>query len=124
MNIAFTQHASEPGITMTFDIETAVFTLAGGEAEGVRKLRALATLLDIEIPKGLKITSDGTSHMVYDGDRNALHYFRTSGPSANHGPLRGASEVKAAYIAHLIEERVKKLEEDEREARYAYANNI
>ena len=99
MNIALTQHTTAPGTTLTFDIETAVHTLWGDEGDGIKKLRALATLLDIEIPKGLRT-------------------IREENDTVN------AKQMKAAYIADLIEKRVRVLEDSEREDRYAYANNI
>tara|TARA_R110002020_G_scaffold299801_1_gene515430 strand:+ start:1100 stop:1450 length:351 start_codon:yes stop_codon:yes gene_type:complete len=116
MNIAFTRHASAPGTTLTFDIETAVHTLWGGEGDGIKKLRALATLLDIEIPKGLRTIREEKYYYVYDNIGTLVF--------SDYDDTVNATQMKAAYIADLIEKRVRVLEEDEREARYARANNI
>lgn len=116
MNIAFSQHASEPGITMTFDIETAVHTLWGGEGDGIKKLRALATLLDIEIPKGLRTIREDKYYYVYDHTGELVF--------SDYDDTVNATQMKAAYIAHLIEKRVRVLAYDEREARYARTHNI
>lgn len=98
---------THPGkITATFDLESAVYN-ARHSKSSLAKLRALATLLDIEIPKGMHTYRRTGEWSLYDADGNELTYGLDD--TYQCAELYNAAQMKAEYIQELIERRVKTL---------------
>ena len=91
-------------VTATFNLDSAVYDARYNKGS-LDKLRALATLLDIEIPKGMYIYRSGGECILFDRQSNRL-LMRND---ANTYEVFNAAQMKAAYIAERIEERVRAL---------------
>lgn len=92
-------------VVATFDLYSAVQRAGYGVPQPLKKLRALATLLDISIPKGLhtfRPKSDPDEYRLYDADDNELWHGRDLGSSKNRTP----AQIKAEYIADRIRKQV------------------
>ena len=91
-------------MTATFKLESAVQRAGYGVRQPLKKLRALATLLDISIPKGLRTfrpSIDPDEYRLYDADNNEIHN--------GYDGARTSDQIKAEYIAGLIRKRVEML---------------
>lgn len=99
-------------VVATFDLTSAVHRAGYGVPQPLKKLRALATLLDVGIPKGLRVyrtQREPDEYRLYDADNNEIH----NGYDGNDTKPRTSDQIKAEYIADQIRKLVEMLNNPE-----------